>query len=258
MKSSTGESKNIEHKIYITGDYPIVAEYAEMCADSGFKVFIPNYDTSDRKSHPKKRNIQTTNTIPASISIAIELTNIDLETKRSNLEKLDKKIPPEYPILSSSITVTATEQASWITNKYRLVGISALPTLVNKPLVEVAPTVYSPKETIKTVSKFFALLGKEIEIVQDRIGMVYPRVICRVINEAFCAITEDITKPEDLDTALKYGVNFPMGPLEWAEKIGFDQIIAVISALKNDISQEHYNISPLLKQMSLIRSNNKI
>ena len=183
-------------------------------------------------------------------SIAVELTNTDLTAKRKNLERIAKALPETAPILSSSITVTATEQSSWITGKHRLVGISALPAFIEKTLVEAAPTIYSPKETIEVVKLFFHSIGKEIEIVQDRIGMVLPRILCQVINEAAFAVTEDIASPKDIDTVLKLGVQFPLGPIEMAEKIGLKQVYAVLTALYADLHEERYRISPLLKQMA--------
>jgi 3-hydroxybutyryl-CoA dehydrogenase len=131
------------------------------------------------------------------------------------------------------------------------VGIAALPTFIQKPLVEIAPTIYSPKETLEVTKRFFQSIGKEIEIVQDRVGMVLPRMLCRIINEAAFAITEDIATPQDIDTALKLGVNFPFGPFEWAEQIGLKQVYAVLSALHTDLQEERYRITPLLKQMAI-------
>lgn len=171
--------------------------------------------------------------------------------KRKNIEKLDRVLADTAPILSTSITITATEQASWISGKHRLVGIAALPTFIEKPLVEVAPTIYSPKETVEAVSRFFLAIGKNIEIVQDRIGMVLPRILCQVINEAAFAITEDIATPQDIDRALKLGAHFPLGPMEWAEQIGLKQVYAVLMALYADLQEERYRIAPLLKQMTI-------
>ena len=97
------------------------------------------------------------NIIPANTSLAIELTNIDPLAKKKNIERFDKALAETAPILSSSITVTATEQSSWISGKHRLVGIAALPTLIQKPLVEIAPTIYSPKETLEVVKTLFSI-----------------------------------------------------------------------------------------------------
>jgi 3-hydroxybutyryl-CoA dehydrogenase len=237
--------------IYITGESPMVEQYAEICAAKGYDVCVSWNEQPFKLPEFKSSKIKILNSIPANVSIAIELTNIDLPNKRKNLEKIEKQLPGTSPILSSSITVTATEQCSWISGKHRLIGVSALPTFIEKPLVEVAPTIYSPKETLEVVSRFFHSLGKEIEIVQDRIGMVFPRILCQVINEAAFSVTEDVASPQDIDKVLKLGLNFPLGPIEWAEQIGLKQVYAVLKALYTDLHEERYRIAPLLKQMSI-------
>jgi 3-hydroxybutyryl-CoA dehydrogenase len=107
--------------------------------------------------------------------------------------------------------------------------------------------------TLEVVSRFFLTIGKEIEIVQDRVGMVLPRILCQVINEAAFAITEDIASPDNIDKALVLGMHFPLGPIKWAEQIGLDQVYAVLSALHTDLQEERYRIAPILKQMALTR-----
>jgi 3-hydroxybutyryl-CoA dehydrogenase len=236
--------------VFIIGESPMVEQYANICTAHGYDVCVTWNEYSERQLEFKSPRIKFSNIIPKSTSIAIELTNTDHLTKKKNLEKLAKALLETAPILSSSITITATEQSTWIAGKYRLVGIAALPTFIEKPLVEVAPTIYSPKETLEVVSRFFHSIDKEIEIVQDRVGMVLPRILCQVINEAAFAVTEDIAKPQDIDIALKLGDNFPFGPIEWAEQIGVKQVYAVLSALHADLQEERYRIAPLLKQMA--------
>jgi 3-hydroxybutyryl-CoA dehydrogenase len=247
----TETTRSQHSKLYIVGESPLVEEYAELCASKGYEVLVAWNDPPSTKpafgSHP----VRTSTSIPSTVSIGIELTNTDVDQKRKNLEKLDRSLPPTAPILSSSVTVSATEQATWIKEKFRLVGIAALPTFSAKPLVEVAPTVFSPKETLEIVARFFISIGKEIELVQDRVGMVLPRILCQIINESIFAITDDIATPSDIDLAMKLGANYPNGPIEWAEKIGTKQIYAVLMALQNDLQEDRYRISPLLKQMAL-------
>jgi 3-hydroxybutyryl-CoA dehydrogenase len=240
-------------RIFIAGESPMVEQYAELCTAHGYDVYISWNEKPAQKAEFKSDRIKVTNIVPANTSLVIELTNIDTLAKKKNIERFDKALAETAPILSSSITVTATEQSSWISGKHRLVGIAALPTLIQKPLIEIAPTIYSPKETVEVVKRFYQTIGKEIEIVQDRIGMVLPRILCRIINEAAFAITEDIASPQDIDTALKLGVNFPFGPFEWAEQIGLKQIYAVLTALHADVQEERYRVSPLLKQMAITR-----
>jgi 3-hydroxybutyryl-CoA dehydrogenase len=240
-------------RIFITGESPMVEQFAELCSEHGYDVSISWNEQPEQKPVLKSSSIKMSNIIPAHISLAIELTNIDHRAKKKNLERVDKALAETAPILSSSLTVTATEQSAWILGKHRLIGIAALPTLIQKPLVEIAPTIYSPKETLAVARVFFQSIGKEIEIVQDRIGMVLPRILCCIINEAAFAITEDIATPQDIDMAMKLGANFPFGPFEWAEQIGFKQVYAVLTALHTDLQEERYRITPLLKQMAITR-----
>jgi 3-hydroxybutyryl-CoA dehydrogenase len=189
--------------VYIIGDSPIVEEYASLCTSRGYAVFFCLNKETRIDSKLESKNIRKTSTIPRNVSFALELTNIDLEKKRKNLEALDKALPVTTAIVSSSVTVSATEQSSWINHKSRLVGFCALPTLSKASLVEVAPTVFSPAETIQVVQKFFRSVGKEIELVQDRVGMVFPRIVCQIINEAAFALQEEIATPQDIDLAMK-------------------------------------------------------
>jgi 3-hydroxybutyryl-CoA dehydrogenase len=237
--------------VYIIGESPMAEQYAEICAQHGFDIYISWNEQPQQKTKFRSSNIKISSSIPAQTSVAIELTNIDVSAKKKNIEKLSKALPDTAPILTTSITVTATEQASWILNKHRLVGMAALPTFIEKSLVEIAPTIYSPKETLEAVSHFFLAIGKNIEIVQDRVGMVLPRILCQLINEASFAVVEDIAAPQDIDKVLKLGLHFPLGPIEWAEQIGLKQVQSVLAALYSDLQEERYRISPLLRQMAV-------
>lgn len=237
--------------VYLVGEAPMVEQYAELCIAHGYDVCASRNEPLTKKQNTLSSGIKISSTVPENTSVAIELTNMDVLTKKKNLEMLAKALPETAPILSSSITITATEQSAWIVGKHRLVGIAALPTFIEKSLVEVAPTIYTPMETLEVVSRFFLTIGKEIEIVQDRVGMVLPRILCQVINEAAFAITEDIAAPDDIDKALTLGMHFPMGPIEWAEQIGLDQVYAVLTALHTDLQEERYRVAPILKQMAL-------
>jgi 3-hydroxybutyryl-CoA dehydrogenase len=249
IPGSQHDSKTEKALVYILGEVRMVEQYAEIFITHGYDVCVSiNEPYLEEKT--LSPNVIISSNIPKNTSAAIELTNIDITAKKKNIEKLAKVLPETAPILSSSITITATEQSAWIAGKHRLVGISALPTFIDKPLVEVAPTIYTPKETFDAVTRLFRTIDKEIEIVQDRVGMVLPRILCQIINEAAFAITEDIAAPNDIDKALTLGMNFPLGPIRWAEQIGLDQVYAVLTALSTDLQEERYRIAPILKQMA--------
>ena len=129
-------------------------------------------------------------------------------------------------------------------------GLSALPTLLSGQLLEIAPTLSTSRATVSAVKKFLERLGKEIAVVQDRVGMVLPRILCMLINEASFAVMENVAHPHDVDIAMKLGTNYPLGPIEWADRIGIQQVFSVLQSLHQNLGEERYRIAPLLRQMA--------
>ena len=234
----------------ISGERGTALEYASICVTGGYDVTLWSvHPPVEKKDLPER--ITASTIPPRSASVALELTNVDQGGKRKNIEHLDRALAPDIAILSSSLTVSASEQASWITGRHRLVGFAGLPTFGNAQVVEVAPTVHTPRQTMQVARVFFRSLGKDVELVQDRVGLVSARIICQLINEAAFALQDDIALPEDIDTAMKLGVSYPHGPLEWADRIGVDNVVAVLSALQREYQEERYRVAPLLRNLAL-------
>ncbi len=223
---------------FIVGDDSLIAEYSEIVSASNYAIISP-----DKINHLKQ--------IGGKVSIALELSNLDLDRKKKNLAALDNALPGTTAILSSSVAVSVLDQSQWIVMKHRLVGIAALPTLTKNSVVEISPSVFTNESAVDVARKFFTSIKKDIAIVQDRVGMVLPRILCQIINEAMFAVQQDIAAPKDIDTAMKLGMNFPSGPIEWGEKIGLKQVYAVLGALHTDLGEERYRICPLLKEIAV-------
>ena len=236
-------------EIVIMGETPLVEEYAELCASCGFTVHEHWNQRPQKEIRRRPKNRRTSPASPGA-PYGIELTNTDVEQKRKNLRRLDRSIAPKAILLSSSVVVTATEQASWIRHPERLVGISALPSFLSHQLVEFSPAIQTTPASLSKAQDFFIRLGKQVSVVQDRVGMVLPRILCGIINEAYFALQENIALPRDIDVAMKLGTNYPHGPIEWAEKIGIHQVHAVLRALRDDLHEDRYRIAPLLNQMT--------
>lgn len=94
------------------------------------------------------------------------------------------------------------------------------------------------------------LSGEDIDyaFVDDRVGMVTPRIICMIINEAFNTVQEGTASRADIDMAMKLGTNYPFGPFEWCERLGIKTVYELLSALYHDTRDERFKISPLLKK----------
>lgn len=234
--------------VYLTGDTLLVKEFGEICLGAGIGV---RYHTARSHVEAMPRGMKTTSSIPKKTDLGIELSNLRPETKKNNIIALDRALPPSVPILTTSVTVRVAQQATWLKHPSRLVGFSGFPSLISGGgLVEIAAAVSSERARMDEVSRFFTTLGREISVVEDQVGMVMPRILCTIVNEAFFALTENVASPQDIDTAMKLGVNYPRGPVEWADSIGIPQIVAVLDALGLETGEERYRVAPLLRQMS--------
>jgi 3-hydroxybutyryl-CoA dehydrogenase len=92
-----------------------------------------------------------------------------------------------------------------------------------------------------------SLLGVEVKLVNDICGLIAPRILCTIINEAVITINNGVAGAEEIDTAMKLGTNYPLGPIEWAKKIGFTEISALMKEMSNENTK--YKMHTGLKQL---------
>ncbi|HUL45179.1 MAG TPA: 3-hydroxyacyl-CoA dehydrogenase family protein [Bacteroidota bacterium] len=236
--------------VYLTGDAGILREFAECCRTGGFQVAAKTNDRSRLPSGIRRRPKPE----PSS-AFAAELTIVETEQKRSNLRMLDRSLPAKTLILSSCCTISAAEQSSWMKHPDRLVGISAFPTLLRNHMIEGSLAPATRRELLTTAQEFLLKMGKKMTVIQDRAGMVMPRVLCQIINEAFFALTEGIASPPDIDRAMKLGTGYPAGPVEWAERIGIREVVAVLEGLVREYGEDRYRTAPLLRQLAFARGS---
>jgi len=99
-------------------------------------------------------------------------------------------------------------------------------------------------ETREKAAELLALFNKKIEWLPDEPGFVTARVVSMIINEAFIAFEQGVSTKKDIDTAMKFGTNYPYGPFEWADKIGLRQIADLLNKLAE--SEPRYQPAPSL------------
>lgn len=90
-------------------------------------------------------------------------------------------------------------------------------------------------------------LSFPMECVGDRVGMVTPRVMAMIINEAYYTVQEGTASKADIDLGMQLGTNYPGGPFAWCEKWGIGEVYHLLEALWADTREERYKICPLLK-----------
>ena len=111
------------------------------------------------------------------------------------------------------------------------VRINAWPGFLQRNVVEAATLDDANKEN---AIQFFTLFDKKIEWVPDIAGFFTARVICSIINEAFFALEEEVSTREEIDTAMKLGTNYPYGPFEWADRLGIENVFALLTHLSRE------------------------
>jgi len=134
--------------------------------------------------------------------------------------------------------------------KSRIFGFNGLPTFLNRDVLEVC---LWNQEELTDLKKICEELKTEFLLVDDRIGLVTPRVICMIINEAYYTAQDGTATRSDIDMAMKLGTNYPYGPFEWCQRIGVRHVYELIEALYADTQDERYKICPLLKKEYLKR-----
>lgn len=129
-----------------------------------------------------------------------------------------------------------------------LFGINALPTFINRSLLEVS--VFK-QDQVASLENILKKLNWDFKLVNDRVGMVTPRILFMIINEASYTLQEGTASKEDIDISMKLGTNYPYGPFEWANKIGIKHVYETLEAIYQDTHDERYKVCPLLKTMYL-------
>lgn len=118
-----------------------------------------------------------------------------------------------------------------------VIGFCGLPTFFNRSILEV--TLSNPADQI-ILSQVATELKTEFKIVKDQVGMVTPRVIAMIINEAYEALQQGVASRQDIDLSMKLGTNYPFGPFEWADKIGLNNVKKLLNALENATGDSRY------------------
>lgn len=123
----------------------------------------------------------------------------------------------------------------------KIFGINAIPTFLERNILEASNPFNLDKAPVA------GLPFENIEWVNSRVGMVTPRIVFMIINEAYYTFQEGTAEKADIDTAMKLGTNYPMGPFEWCQTAGIDNVYSTLKAIFEDTGEERYKICPQLK-----------
>lgn len=189
------------------------------------------------------------NTIAVDPDLVVEAALEVMDIKKNCFKQLQEEIVqnPDCIYASNTSSLSITEIGSGL--KKPIVGMHFFNPAPVMKLVEVIAGINTPAETVDKVKEISEQLGKTPVQVKEAAGFVVNRILVPMINEAinvYAAGTSDI---QGIDTAMKLGCNHPMGPLELADFIGLDIILAIMDVIFDETHDNKYAASPLLRKM---------
>jgi 3-hydroxybutyryl-CoA dehydrogenase len=186
----------------------------------------------------------------ADADLVIEAIPENIELKKSVWAEVDKNAKEGAVFASNTSSISITEMASATRRPERFCGMHFFNPPQLMKLVEIVRGAKTSDETVKVVADAAKKMGKETVICKkDAPGFIVNRVLVPALNEAIFLVHEGIADPEDIDKAIKLGLNWPMGPLTLLDYVGLDTTLAIAEVFMREFGDSKYRTCPLLRQM---------
>ncbi|MGI9104214.1 MAG: 3-hydroxyacyl-CoA dehydrogenase family protein [Terriglobales bacterium] len=179
--------------------------------------------------------------------LVIEAVPEEMESKIEIFTLLDKICRPETIVASNTSSLSVTEIASVTYRAKKIVGMHFFNPVHKMKLLEIVRALETDDDTLATAAEVGRRMKKEVVVVREAPGFITSRINAMIGNEAFYMLQEGIATPEDIDKALKLGLNHPMGPFELVDLVGLDTRLHILEYLHKMLG-EKYRPAPLLVQ----------
>ncbi len=187
--------------------------------------------------------------IAETAEIVLEAIPEDLMMKRGLFERLDRICDPDALLITNTGTLSISEIAATTERPGKIIGMHFLNPVTKIPLVEIVKGLRTDQQTFDKAVYFAELLDKKWITVNEYPGYVTTRIIVPLLNEAMHVLMEGVATAEDIDTAMKLGFGFNVGPLTMADMMGLDVVMSWMENLLNELSEHKYNPCPLLRKL---------
>jgi len=179
--------------------------------------------------------------------LVIEAVPEELESKIEIFTLLDKICRPTTVLASNTSSLSLTEIASVTYRAKKIVGMHFFNPVHKMKLLEIVRALETDDDTLATAVNVGRRMGKEVVVIKESPGFVTSRINAMIGNEAFYMLQEGIASAEDIDKALKLGLNHPMGPFELVDLVGLDTRLHILEYLHKTLG-EKFRPAPLLVQ----------
>jgi 3-hydroxybutyryl-CoA dehydrogenase len=181
--------------------------------------------------------------------LVIECVWEQFEAKVDVLQELEKVVGPDAIIASNTSTLSLTEIAAQTEHPERVIGLHFHYPPERRELVEVVRGLQTSDAAFERAFEFVKNLGKTAIQVYESPGYVTSRLMLPLINEAALILAEGVASAEDIDTAMKVGYGFHLGPLEIADQFGLDSVVDMLKALFFETADPRYRPAAYLRKL---------
>jgi 3-hydroxybutyryl-CoA dehydrogenase len=185
----------------------------------------------------------------AGCDLVIEAATENLETKLSLVAQCDAALRPGKWLASNTSSISLTRLAAATSRPDRVVGMHFMNPPPLMKLVEIVRAVQTSDETYALAKGIAEAMGKTTTTSRDAPGFLVNRILVPLLCEACFALQEGVGAAEDIDTGARLGLNHPMGPLELADLIGLDTVLAIADVLHREIGDDKYRAPTLLRNL---------
>jgi len=186
---------------------------------------------------------------PCDLVIEAAVENMDL--KKQIFIELDGILRPEAIIGSNTSSLCVTEMASVTQRGDKVLGIHFFNPVPIMPLLELVRTILTSDETLAVVREFGQAVGKTTVVAKDTPGFIVNRLLIPYLLHAVRIYEDGLATKEDIDTAIKLGLNHPMGPLTLLDLVGLDTTLFIADAMFEEFKDPRYAAPSLLRRMVL-------
>jgi len=181
--------------------------------------------------------------------LVLESVVEDLAVKRELFTRLDDILKPEAILATNTSTLPVIEMAMATERPDQVVGIHFFNPAPMMSLVEVIAPLTASEAAVAAAKDFASGCGKDVVEVKDRAGFIVNALLFPYLNNAVRMLEAGTASRDDIDTAMKGGCNFPMGPLALLDLVGLDTSLSILDALYDEFRDPNYAALPLLRRM---------
>ncbi|MEI6452590.1 MAG: 3-hydroxyacyl-CoA dehydrogenase NAD-binding domain-containing protein, partial [Actinomycetes bacterium] len=185
----------------------------------------------------------------AGADLFIEAAPEVMEIKEELFARASVTLRDDAIIATNTSSLPITRLAAFVTNPARFVGIHFFNPVPMMALVEVVKGSETDAQTVAAARAYAAAVGKTPITVSDSPGFVVNRILFPMINEAARELAEGVASAEDIDTGMKLGTNWPMGPLAVADIVGLDTTRAILESLEREMCDAKYRPAEIFGEM---------